>query len=176
MVVTSCFQSCLWSCLLLLLTGSVDKLCAWFISLLCLGQLLDSVSSSTTGPLWLGRALPSECSEDSWWLFPVGWPCSLCFPGLLQHGGSKQQGRGMVMVKQTNKQTSQAKTKNFQCWTREYKNLCVQKTSEPHLDWKSKRLMHQLKTEFSSISCLYQWDCSAAWKRKLRFKLSIWYF
>lgn len=173
MVVTSCFQSCLWSCLLLLLTGSVDKLCAWFISLLCLGQLLDSVISSMTGPLWLGRALPSECSEDSWWLFPVGWPCSLCFPGLLQHGGSKQQGRGMVMVKQTNKLVK-PKQKTFNVGQENTKIFVYKKTSE--LDWKSKRLMHQLKTEFSSISWLYQWDCSAVWKRKLRFKLSIWYF
>lgn len=103
MVVLSCFQSCLWSCLLLLLTGSLDKLYACFISLLCLGLMLGSVISSIMGPLWLGRALPSECSEHSWWLFPVGWPCSLCFPELLLCDDPRHWGRGVGMVKkQTN--------------------------------------------------------------------------
>lgn len=46
MVVISCFQSCLWSCLLLLLTGCLDKLCAWLISLHHLGLMLDSIVSS----------------------------------------------------------------------------------------------------------------------------------
>lgn len=68
MVALSCFQSCLWSCLLLLLLE------AW----------INSVPGSSpcfvwgyaglhcqVHQVWLGRVLPSECPECLWLLFPV---------------------------------------------------------------------------------------------------------